>query len=252
VVKACALTPHHLPGLAELLEQGLSRRAGRTTTTCSEEGSRRGDSWSGVRVHAEEEEATTAVDAAVQVHNEVATAMPPSFPLLPPITRLSLVKRTPKRQCGKQKQPRKKLKRRNAKNARRETNAECTQTLTGMHERESERKTGGEDEGREGGRRKRGEGGGGDGRRRRGESRRPEKTRGQKTGGEDEGRKDGRRKRGRQKTGGEDEGREDSRRKRGGRKQEEKTRKTESMASGQLTNKHTHLIAANHTTTNPD
>jgi hypothetical protein len=24
------------------------------------------------------------------------------------------------------------------------------------------------------------------------------------------------------------------------------------MASGQLTNKHTHLIAANHTTTNPD
>jgi hypothetical protein len=112
VAKACALTPHHLPGLAELLEQGLSRRAGKRTTPCPEEGSRRGDSWSGVRVHAEEEEATTAVDAAVQVHNDVATAMPPSFPLLPPSpTRLSLVKRTPKRQSGKQKQPRKKLKR---------------------------------------------------------------------------------------------------------------------------------------------
>jgi hypothetical protein len=84
VAKACALASHHLPGLAELLEQGLSRRAGRRTTACPEEGSRRGDSWSGFRVHAEEEEATTAVDAAVQVHNDVATAMPPSFPLLPP------------------------------------------------------------------------------------------------------------------------------------------------------------------------
>jgi hypothetical protein len=75
-----------------------------------------------------------------------------------------------------------------------------------------------------------------------GRGQRAEKTRGEKSGGENEGAENRRRRRGCRRR----------RRKRGGRKQAAKTRKTESMASGQLTNKHTHLIAANHTTTNPD
>jgi hypothetical protein len=152
VAKACALTPHHLPGLAELLEQG-------------------------------------------------------------------------------------------AKNAPRETNAECTQTLTSMHEKESGRKTTGEDV-----RRKRGEGttggedeGGEDGRRKRGSRKQAEKTRGEKTAGENEGAENRRRRRGEkrrpektrgQKIGGEDE--EDG-------KHGERTAYQEE-----------HLIAANHTTANPD
>jgi hypothetical protein len=68
--RPCALTPNHLTTPAELFKQGLNPRE-RETARPEQGRTMRGDSWREARVHAEEEEAATAVvDATVHTLND--------------------------------------------------------------------------------------------------------------------------------------------------------------------------------------